>query len=111
MTQPPRSTQQRVRPILRQQRQAVAPRRAVQQRLVVQQRRGVQPQRVQQRGLELQRQLELLRRQQYHAFHLALEPNPLAGIEASLKRIDVPVRIVWGASDDIFAQTVILVPR
>jgi pimeloyl-ACP methyl ester carboxylesterase len=46
-----------------------------------------------------------LRRQQYHAFHLALEPNPLAGIEASLKRIDVPVRIVWGASDDIFAQT------
>jgi pimeloyl-ACP methyl ester carboxylesterase len=46
-----------------------------------------------------------LRRQQYHAFHLALEPNPLAGIEASLKRIDAPVRIVWGASDDIFAQT------
>ncbi|HKS55742.1 MAG TPA: alpha/beta fold hydrolase [Steroidobacteraceae bacterium] len=45
-----------------------------------------------------------LRRQQYHAFHLALEPNPLAGIEASLKRSDVPVRIVWGASDDIFAQ-------
>lgn len=45
-----------------------------------------------------------LRRAQYHAYHIALEPNPLAGIEASLKRSKVPVRIVWGASDDIFAQ-------
>ncbi|TCV96392.1 pimeloyl-ACP methyl ester carboxylesterase [Luteibacter rhizovicinus] len=45
-----------------------------------------------------------LRRAQYHAFHIALEPNPLAGIEASLKRSTVPVRIVWGASDDIFSQ-------
>lgn len=45
-----------------------------------------------------------LRRAQYHAYHVALEPNPLAGIEASLKRSKIPVRIVWGASDDIFAQ-------
>jgi pimeloyl-ACP methyl ester carboxylesterase len=45
-----------------------------------------------------------LRRAQYHAYHVALEPNPLAGIEASLKRSRVPVRIVWGAADDIFAQ-------
>ncbi|TPG08187.1 alpha/beta hydrolase [Rhodanobacter glycinis] len=45
-----------------------------------------------------------LRRAQYHAFHLALEPNPLRGIEKSLKRSTVPVRIVWGASDDIFSQ-------
>jgi pimeloyl-ACP methyl ester carboxylesterase len=45
-----------------------------------------------------------LSRRQYEAFHLALEPNPLAGIEASLKRSKVPVRIVWGASDDIFSQ-------
>jgi pimeloyl-ACP methyl ester carboxylesterase len=45
-----------------------------------------------------------LRRAQYHAYHIALEPNPLAGSEASLKRSKVPVRIVWGASDDIFAQ-------
>lgn len=45
-----------------------------------------------------------MRRTQYHAFHMALEPNPLAGIEAALKRSTVPVRIVWGASDDIFAQ-------
>lgn len=45
-----------------------------------------------------------LRRAQYHAFHVALSPNPLAGIEAGLKRSQVPVRIVWGAADDIFDQ-------
>lgn len=45
-----------------------------------------------------------LRRAQYHAFHVALEPNPLAGIEAALKRSTVPVRMVWGDSDDIFPQ-------
>lgn len=43
-----------------------------------------------------------LRRAQYEAFHIALEPNPLAGIEASLKRSTVPLRIVWGTADDIF---------
>lgn len=43
-----------------------------------------------------------LRRQQYHAFHVAMEPNPLAGIEAALRNSTVPVRIVWGAGDDIF---------
>ena len=43
-----------------------------------------------------------LRRAQYHAFHVALWPNPLAGIEASLKRSKAPVRIVWGAADTIF---------
>lgn len=46
-----------------------------------------------------------LRRAQYHAFHIALEPNPLAGIEAALKRSTVPVRIVWGARDTIFSHT------
>jgi pimeloyl-ACP methyl ester carboxylesterase len=46
-----------------------------------------------------------LRRAQYHAFHVALVPNPLAGIEASLKRCAAPVRIVWGAADDIFSQS------
>jgi pimeloyl-ACP methyl ester carboxylesterase len=45
-----------------------------------------------------------LRRAQYHAFHVALEPNPLAGIEASLKRSRAPLRLVWGADDDIFSQ-------
>jgi pimeloyl-ACP methyl ester carboxylesterase len=44
-----------------------------------------------------------LRRQQYHAFHLALTPNPLAGIEAALARSTVPVKVVWGASDTIFS--------
>lgn len=46
-----------------------------------------------------------LRRRQYEAFHVALAPNPLAGIEATLKRSAVPVRIVWGAADDLFLQT------
>ncbi|MFZ6654680.1 alpha/beta fold hydrolase [Undibacterium sp. TJN19] len=44
-----------------------------------------------------------LRRAQYHDFHLALEPNPLAGIEAALKRSAVPVKMVWGGSDTIFS--------
>ncbi|MGZ3180832.1 MAG: alpha/beta fold hydrolase [Telluria sp.] len=44
-----------------------------------------------------------LRRAQYHAFHLALEPNPLRGIEAALRQTRVPVRIVWGGKDTIFA--------
>jgi pimeloyl-ACP methyl ester carboxylesterase len=44
-----------------------------------------------------------LRRAQYHAFHLALEPNPLAGIESALRRATVPVRLVWGTSDEVFS--------
>jgi len=42
-------------------------------------------------------------RQRYNAFHVALAPNPLAGIEAALKRCEVPTRIVWGTGDDIFS--------
>jgi pimeloyl-ACP methyl ester carboxylesterase len=45
-----------------------------------------------------------LRRAQFHAYHAALAPNPLAGIEPALKRCQVPTRIVWGTSDDIFSQ-------
>ncbi|MFZ6735417.1 alpha/beta fold hydrolase [Undibacterium sp. Ji42W] len=45
-----------------------------------------------------------LRRQQYHDFHLALEPNPLAGIEAALRSSYTPVRIVWGGSDTLFSM-------
>jgi pimeloyl-ACP methyl ester carboxylesterase len=45
-----------------------------------------------------------LRTAQFHAYHVAFLPNPLAGIEAALKRSAVPTRIVWGASDDIFSQ-------
>lgn len=43
-----------------------------------------------------------LRRRQYHAFHNALAPNPLAGIEPALRRSTAPVRMAWGASDTIF---------
>ncbi|WP_394830302.1 alpha/beta hydrolase [Pendulispora rubella] len=44
-----------------------------------------------------------LKRTQYEGFHLALDPNPLAGIEPALKRVDIPTRIVWGTSDDLFS--------
>lgn len=43
-----------------------------------------------------------LRRAQYHEFHNALAPNPLAGIKAQLRHSNVPVKMVWGASDTIF---------
>jgi haloalkane dehalogenase len=38
-----------------------------------------------------------------HAYASGLEPNPLAGIEAALKRCTVPTRIVWGTGDTIFS--------
>lgn len=38
------------------------------------------------------------------AYALALDPNPLAGIEASLKHCTVPTRILWGTGDNIFSQ-------
>ena len=44
-----------------------------------------------------------LRRAQYHAFHVALEPNPLAGVEPALRRSRVPVRLIWGTADEIFS--------
>jgi haloalkane dehalogenase len=40
-----------------------------------------------------------------HAYVVALDPNPLAGIEPALKRCTVPTRIVWGTRDVIFART------
>lgn len=43
-----------------------------------------------------------LRKAQINAWTLSLAPNPLAGVEAALKRIKAPVRIVWGAGDTIF---------
>jgi pimeloyl-ACP methyl ester carboxylesterase len=36
------------------------------------------------------------------AYALALENNPLAGVEAQLKQLNVPARLVWGTADDIF---------
>lgn len=43
------------------------------------------------------------RKAQVNAYALALEPNPLAGIEAVLRSCPVPTRIVWGLADDIFS--------
>lgn len=37
-------------------------------------------------------------------YALGLKPNPLANIEASLRKLDIPVRVIWGMSDDIFAK-------
>jgi len=44
------------------------------------------------------------RKEQANAYAVALEPNPLAGIEPALKSCKVPVRIVWGTADKIFSQ-------
>lgn len=38
-----------------------------------------------------------------HAYAVALERNPLAGIGPALKRATAPVRIVWGTADTIFS--------
>lgn len=38
-----------------------------------------------------------------HAYAIALEQNPLAGIEVALKQCKVPTRIVWGSDDTIFS--------
>lgn len=40
---------------------------------------------------------------QLHAYAIALEPNPLVGIESALRRCTVPTRIVWGMADTIFS--------
>jgi pimeloyl-ACP methyl ester carboxylesterase len=44
------------------------------------------------------------RKAQVHSYAIALEPNPLAGIEPALKKCAAPTRIVWGTGDDIFSQ-------
>jgi pimeloyl-ACP methyl ester carboxylesterase len=38
-----------------------------------------------------------------HEYILALEANPLAGIESALGKCRVPTRIVWGAEDRVFS--------
>jgi pimeloyl-ACP methyl ester carboxylesterase len=38
-----------------------------------------------------------------HAYAIALEANPLAGIEPLLERFRAPARIVWGTADAIFS--------
>jgi haloalkane dehalogenase len=44
-----------------------------------------------------------LRKAQFHGYAIALEHNPLAGIEPALKRCTVPTRIVWGMGDTVFS--------
>ncbi|HEU5238256.1 MAG TPA: alpha/beta hydrolase [Pyrinomonadaceae bacterium] len=39
-----------------------------------------------------------------HSYAIALERNPLTGIEPLLKRSTVPTRIVWGMADQIFSS-------
>lgn len=38
-----------------------------------------------------------------NAYAAALAPNPLAGIESTLKQCYVPIRILWGVDDTIFS--------
>jgi haloalkane dehalogenase len=38
-----------------------------------------------------------------NAFAVALAPNPLAGVEADLRRCAIATRIVWGTADPIFS--------
>jgi haloalkane dehalogenase len=38
-----------------------------------------------------------------NGYALGLDPNPLAGIESSLRRCMIPTRIVWGVADSIFS--------
>lgn len=44
-----------------------------------------------------------LRKRQLEAYAIALEQNPLAGVEATLRQRETPVRIVWGAADTVFS--------
>jgi pimeloyl-ACP methyl ester carboxylesterase len=46
-----------------------------------------------------------LRKAQFHGYAIALERNPLAGIEPLLLRCAAPTRIVWGTGDTIFAPS------
>jgi len=42
------------------------------------------------------------RKAQIDAYAVALEPNPLMGLEPELKRSPIPVRVIWGMADRIF---------
>jgi haloalkane dehalogenase len=46
-----------------------------------------------------------LRKAQFHAYFAALEQNPLLPIEPILRRSPVPVRVVWGMGDILFAPS------
>jgi haloalkane dehalogenase len=44
------------------------------------------------------------RRMQCQSYGVAFEPSPLPGIEAQLKRSQIPVRILWGTGDPLFTK-------
>ncbi len=44
------------------------------------------------------------RRDRFHAYCVALEGNPLLGIEPALRQSQVPLRVLWGAADTTFDQ-------
>lgn len=46
-----------------------------------------------------------LRVAQFHAYFAALATNPLLAIEPALRRSRVPVRVVWGTGDTLFAPS------
>ena len=48
---------------------------------------------------------EARRKALVHAYAIALEKNPLAGIEPELKHCTLPTRIVWGTADTIFSPS------
>jgi haloalkane dehalogenase len=44
------------------------------------------------------------RKAQVNAYCVGLSPNPLAGIEAALRRSTIPTRILWGTGDTVFSS-------
>jgi pimeloyl-ACP methyl ester carboxylesterase len=45
------------------------------------------------------------RKQLMNQYAIGLERNALAGIEPALRALRIPVRVVWGTGDDLFAAT------
>ncbi|TBR37100.1 MULTISPECIES: alpha/beta fold hydrolase [Dyella] len=43
------------------------------------------------------------RKQLTDAYAMGLAPNPMTGVDAKLRSLQVPTRILWGTGDDIFA--------
>jgi haloalkane dehalogenase len=45
-----------------------------------------------------------LRRAQCESYGVAFEPSPLPGIEAGLKKSQIPTRMLWGTGDPLFTR-------
>lgn len=43
-----------------------------------------------------------LRKAQFNAYLVALDPNPLLAIEPVLRRLNTPTRMIWGTADPLF---------